>query len=108
MLICAESPPFLRVASHGYNAGPRAVSLALKSVEAVSDSVVAHVLLSRAGRSHPALAVALREEHTNGGQIMAEQDAVSQSSILEQWIEHEFEQALGGEHIIEQLRRDLH
>ena len=39
---------------------------------------------------------------------MAEKDTVPQSSTLEQWIEHEFEQALGGEHIIEQLRRDLH
>ena len=39
---------------------------------------------------------------------MAEEAAVPQSATIEQWLEQEFEQALGGEHIIEQLRKDLH
>jgi hypothetical protein len=39
---------------------------------------------------------------------MAEEATTPQSSTLEQWLEHEFEQALGGEHLIEQLRHDLH
>jgi hypothetical protein len=39
---------------------------------------------------------------------MAEEADTPQSSTLEQWLEHEFEQALGGEHLIEQLRQDLH
>jgi len=39
---------------------------------------------------------------------MAEQTTGQPSSPLEQWLVHEFEQALGGEHIIEQLRKDLH
>jgi hypothetical protein len=39
---------------------------------------------------------------------MAEESSVPQSSALEQWLEHEFAQALGGAHVIEQLRKDLH
>jgi len=39
---------------------------------------------------------------------MAEEHPAPQSSAIEQWLEQEFEQALGGEHIIEQLRKDLH
>jgi len=39
---------------------------------------------------------------------MTEEHTAQQSSTLEQWLEREFEQALGGEHIIEQLRKTLH
>jgi hypothetical protein len=39
---------------------------------------------------------------------MAEETTEQQSSALEQWLTREFAQALGGEHLIEQLRKDLH
>jgi hypothetical protein len=39
---------------------------------------------------------------------MANEATAPQSSTIEQWLEHEFEQAIGGDHIIEQLRKDLH
>ena len=39
---------------------------------------------------------------------MAEQAPAPHASALEQWLTREFEQALGGDHIIEQLRADLH
>ena len=39
---------------------------------------------------------------------MAEPATTQHTSVLEQWLTREFEQALGGEHIIEQLRTDLH
>jgi hypothetical protein len=39
---------------------------------------------------------------------MAETATGPQASTLEQWLVHEFEHALGGAHIIEQLRKDLH
>jgi hypothetical protein len=39
---------------------------------------------------------------------MAERHAEQQPSKLEQWLEQEFEQAIGGEHIIERLRKTLH
>ena len=39
---------------------------------------------------------------------MAEHTTEQHQSTIEQWLTREFEQALGGEHMIEQLRKDLH
>jgi hypothetical protein len=39
---------------------------------------------------------------------MAEEGTAQHTSALEQWLTREFEQVLGGAHIIEQLREDLH
>jgi hypothetical protein len=50
----------------------------------------------------------LTRERIEGGQPMAEQATTQHASVLEQWLTREFEQALGGAHIIEQLREDLH
>jgi hypothetical protein len=39
---------------------------------------------------------------------MAEHTTEQHQSTIEQWLTREFEQALGGDHMIEQLRKDLH
>ena len=40
--------------------------------------------------------------------MMPKTQEADPQSILEQWIEREFEQAVGGLHTIEQLRQSLH
>ena len=39
---------------------------------------------------------------------MAEHATEPHPSTIEQWLTHEFDHALGGAHMIEQLRKDLH